>query len=102
MDQPPTLEETVDQFLTSTPKGQRTKQGFIEVLRQREDQVADYLRLCADQLGTYPEFVAFVMAQARLGTPVDDYGMALLHQQFHSRMEWLREQLGGGGDDPST
>ena len=103
MDVPPTLEETVDQFLASTPKGERTKQGLIAALQQREDQIADFLRLAADQLGTYPEFVAFIMAQARLGSPVDEEAMGFLHQRFHARMEWIRQQMeGGGGDAPSS
>jgi hypothetical protein len=73
------------------------KDALIAALIEREDQIADHLRVAGAQLGTFPEFVAKVLADTGLGTPVDAETKMLLNRQFTERLAWLQEQFRDNG-----
>ena len=89
-----TVAEVVNTALRETI-GDEAADEVIRLLIQREDMIADNLRLAATQLGTFPELVAKVMADVGLGSPVSDEQKQLLDQQFVARIQWLQQQFGG-------
>lgn len=92
----PTVRDVVDRHRNLI--GDTVADQLIADLYQREDLVADFLRLAGTQLGTFPEFVAKVLTDAGLGTPVSTEEQAYLNQQFAARMEWLQQQFRQGND----
>jgi hypothetical protein len=89
-----TVAEIVDTALRERI-GDEAADEVIRLLVQREDMMADNLRLAATQLGTFPELVAKVLADVGLGTPVDDTTKTMLDQQFVARIAWLQQQMRG-------
>lgn len=89
-----TVEQIMDKYRNLT--GDTVADQIKADLYAREDELADRLRVIATHLGTYPEFVAFVLAEQGLGTPADETTMEFLHAGFHRRMAWLQEQFRGG------
>lgn len=67
-------------------------------LLAREDAIADSLRAAGMQLGAMPEFVAKALMDVGLGTPPDPDTRQFLDAQFATRLEWLQQQFGIGGD----
>lgn len=91
----PTVREVVDKQRNLI--GDTVADQMIADLIQREDLIADMLRLAGSQLGTFPEFVAKVLADVGLGTPVTPEIQEHLNKQFAARMEWLQEQFRNNG-----
>jgi len=75
--------------------------GLKQALMDREDNIADMLRLAGAQYGTFPQIVAEVLCQAGLGTPPSAEERLMIHNQFHAVIEELRRQF-GIGDEPSV
>lgn len=64
---------------------------LVRALQEREDLVADALRLMGQQFGLYPEIVAEVLTNGvRLGTPVSLDQHAHVRERFIARMEDIR------------
>lgn len=66
-------------------------------LVERENVMADMLRLAGMQFGLFPQIVAEVFAEVGIGSPVDEEARRLIHEQFTALMEELQRQHGGGG-----
>ena len=75
--------------------------GLKQALLDREDNIADMLRLAGAQFGTFPQIVAEVLCQVGLGTPLPQEERSMIHQQFHAVIEELRRQY-GLGDEPTV
>lgn len=90
----PTVREVVDKHRNLI--GETVAEQLITDLTQREDLIGDMLRQAGTQLGTFPEFVAKVLADVGLGTPVSEEHQAYLNQQFATRLEWLQQQFRDG------
>ena len=73
--------------------GDQVAEQMIADLIAREDMLADGLRMAGSQLGTFPEFVAKVLADIGLGTPVEPEVQQHLNAQFAARLEWLQQQF---------
>ena len=69
-------------------------EALLAELLDREDQIADLLRLAGQQFGAEPAFVAEVLAVAGLGTPLSADERLVVHEQFHATMERLRREYG--------
>lgn len=87
----PTIREILDKHRNLI--GDTVAEALEKDLTQREDLIADMLRVAGAQLGTFPEFVAKVLMDVGLGTPVEPDVQQHLNTQFASRMEWLQEQF---------
>jgi hypothetical protein len=61
-------------------------------LYAREDNMADLFRLAGVQFGLFPQIVAEVLAEAGLGTPIDDAERLHIRRNFAVLMERLREE----------
>jgi hypothetical protein len=72
-------------------------EALVQALIDREDQIAAGIRLMAERHGAFPELTAFVMTQVGLGSEVDQTTLEFLHAQYHSRIEWLQQQMGDNG-----
>lgn len=90
----PTVREVVDRHRNLI--GDTVAEQLITDLLAREDAVADMLRMAGSQLGTFPEFVAKVLADVGLGTPIDAEQHQYLNSQFAARLEWLQQQFRDG------
>jgi len=88
------LDQVLNQF-------QGVPDGLKQALMDREDNIADMLRLAGAQYGTFPQIVAEVLCQVGLGTPPTTEERAMIHNQFHAVIEELRRQF-GVGDDPTN
>lgn len=64
-------------------------------LVEREEQVADVLRLAGQSYGVLPQIMAEVFAQIRLGTPISTEQRALIHSQYHRVIDAIHR-----GEDP--
>ena len=69
--------------------------GLRTLLLVREDNMADYFRLAAQQFGMYPEIVAAVIVDAGLGTPPSDAEKTLIRTNFVNLMARLQREQGG-------
>jgi hypothetical protein len=67
---PPSLDSVLDGLSARHLPGDRA--AIQAALVEREDQVADFLRLAGQQFGLFPQIVAEVLSQTGLGTPVSD------------------------------
>lgn len=70
---------------------------LIERLVEREESVADILRLAGVQFGLFPEIVAEVFAQVGVGRPISLEQRSMIHSNFHVLMERLRREQQGEG-----
>jgi hypothetical protein len=70
---------------------------LTSALVERENVMADMLRMAGMQFGVYPQIVAEVFAEIGIGTPVAEEARALIRQQFNALMEELQRQYGGQG-----
>jgi len=68
-------------------------EALLRDLLEREDTIADFLRLAGVQFGTFPELVAKVLMDAGLGTPPTPELREHINQQFAARLMWLSEQF---------
>jgi hypothetical protein len=69
---------------------------LIAALIEREEAIADVLRLAGVQFGLFPEIVAEVLAQVEMGRPISTTQRAMVHSNFHVLMERLRNEQQGG------
>lgn len=76
------------------------QEQLIAALVEREDRIADFLRLTAQTFGLYPFVVAEVIAAAELGTAPTEEERELIHQQYLAGMRELWGSQGGQGDPP--
>lgn len=67
---------------------------LLTILIDREDNMADFLRLAGIQFGLFPQIVAKVLMDCGMGKPVDDTTRALINAQFTATMEELQRQFG--------
>lgn len=88
---PRTVKDVVDKHRTLI--GDQVADELIRDLIHREDLIADMLRTAGAQLGTFPEFVAKVLADVGLGEPVTPEHHQYLNQQFAARLAWLQDQF---------
>jgi hypothetical protein len=86
---PPSIESVLDQHLGARPP------SLAEALVEREEQIADILRIVGVQWGVLPPIMAEVFAQIGLGRPISTEQRALIHSQFHRAVEAIQR-----GDDP--
>ncbi len=69
-------------------------------LLEREDAIADQLRVMGMNLGAMPEFVAQALVEVGLGTPPSPEEKTMIAQQFSAKLAWLQEEfrrMEGGG-----
>lgn len=69
---------------------------LTSALIERENVMADMLRMAGMQFGLYPQIVAEVFAEVGVGSPVDETQRTMIRQQFTALMEELQRQHGGG------
>lgn len=79
-----------DSFETASASSARGR--LRAELLAREDNIADIMREAGMQYGLFPQIVAEVMAQVGLGTPISAEQRELVHQQWHTLMDELRER----------
>lgn len=84
-----TLEEILDSFQLET----EVRDTLLARLRDREDGIADYLRLAGMQLGMMPGLVSGVIVNSTLGTPLGDEEKLLIAEQFNAAIEELRRAI---------
>lgn len=68
---------------------------LIARLTEREDTLADRLRVAGTQFGLFPAIVAEVLCDIGLGTPPDPETRDHIHRQFLAQMEELRRMIEG-------
>jgi hypothetical protein len=73
------------------------RQALAVALVQRENEMADKLRMIGAQFGMYPQIVALALAEVGLGTPVTEEELALLRQNYINLIEQLNHQNGENG-----
>lgn len=66
--------------------------AMIRALQEREDAMADALRLAGVQFGLMPEIVAKVLMDVGVGTPPTPEMREYVNQQFAAFMERLRNE----------
>ena len=66
--------------------------AMTDFLMQREDQIAETLRVAGSQFGLFPEIVAEVLTEIGIGTPPDDTTREFIKQNFIARMQWIQQQ----------
>jgi hypothetical protein len=76
------------------PDGQR--QDLVNALVEREEGIAEALRLAGLQFGVYPQIVAEVFAQVEIGQPLEETQREFIRAQFVALMEQLQRQHGQG------
>lgn len=79
-------------------------EALVRALVEREDLMADMLRMAGMQFGVYPQIVAEVFAEVGIGSPVDGGQRQLIRHQFVQLMEELQRQQGQppGGEGAGT
>lgn len=70
---------------------------LIQALVQREEAMADMLRMAGVQFGLYPQIVAEVLAQVEMGVPIEVQQREFIRAQFVALMEELQRQHGQQG-----
>lgn len=86
-----TIEEVVNAHIR---EGQVYRSALIRALQEREDAMADNIRLAGVQFGAYPELTAKVLMDIGLGTPPSPEAQEHINTQFAGRLEWLQQQFG--------
>lgn len=97
---PPSLDSVLDQFVESAFSA-ADREAIQAALVNRENHIADFLRLAAVQFGLFPQIVAEVIADVGLGTPPTPEVRTMIHQQFHGLMEAIARAQRGDGPMPS-
>jgi hypothetical protein len=105
MSMPPTIQEVLARVKVQHPNDVNwTAAGFgavQEALLERENQIVDLLHMAGSQFGLFPQIVAQVLSQVRLGTPKSEAERLLLHQQFVALMEQIARAQRGEGPMPT-
>jgi hypothetical protein len=87
----PSIEEVI-RSLAERDEGEVSGPDLVAALVEREEAIADQLRLAGAQFGLYPEIVAEVLAQVGFGAPITPEQRQLIHDQFVNLMNTLQEQ----------
>lgn len=88
MPTPPSLESVFE----GEPIEEAQQAALIAKLRDREDEVADFIRATAMQFGLFAQIVAEALAESTLGTPLDEEARAMVHQQYVDLITHLNNQ----------
>lgn len=83
------IEEIVNAHIKD---GKVHRSAMIRALQDREDNMADLLRLAGVQFGLFPEIVAKVLTDIGLGTPLSPEAREHINQQFVALMERLHNE----------
>jgi uncharacterized protein Yka (UPF0111/DUF47 family) len=97
---PPTLDSVLDRFVGST-FSPTDREAIQAALVEREDAVADFLRMAARQFGLFPQIVAEVLAETGLGTAPSPEVRNMIHRQFHELMQQVERAQRGDGPMPT-
>jgi len=84
---------SVDQVLNQFDLSTQQRIALRAALWEREDNIADTLRLAGVQFGLFPQIVAEVLAEVGVGTPISADQRELIRNQFNALMEQLRQQF---------
>lgn len=87
----PSIEEVVRQHVNSAAD----RMVLVEALVEREEQIADVLRMSGSDFGLFPEIVAEVLAAIGLGRPMPVEQRVMIHNNYHALMERLRREAEG-------
>ena len=91
-----TLNEVLAPFRERADSHQSLDWSALEAaLMEREDGMADLLRLAGAQFGVYSEIVSEVLAQIGIGTPLPEDQRQYIRQQFIALMTRLRDEQQG-------
>lgn len=81
--------------------GLDTDERLVAALREREDNIADLLRMAGLQFGLFPQIVSEVLAESGLGTPVPAEEREMIRAQFVALMEQIAAANRGEGPFPT-
>jgi len=70
-------------------------EALIKALTDREDALADVMRVAGQNFGLYPQIVAEVLADLEFGHPLPQAEREMIHHQFDLLMDELRRQQMG-------
>lgn len=92
---PPSIEEVLRPFVAAeTMNGATNWTELRDALVEREEYVADVLRVAGQSFGVLPQIMAEVFASIGLGMPLSTEQRALIHSQFHRTIAIIQ----AGGD----
>jgi hypothetical protein len=89
----PSIAAVVDNALPGVSAELRA--ALILALIEREEMIADVLRLAGVQFGLFPEIVAEVLAQVEMGRPISTEQRVMVHSNFHALMQRLQNEQRG-------
>lgn len=69
-------------------------ESLITALVEREEAMADTLRLAGVQFGLFPQIVSEVLAEVQMGRPIEAAQREFIRAQFVALMEELQNQQG--------
>lgn len=69
-----------------------TTTALVSALQERDQAVADYLRIIGSNFGMYPQIVAEALAEVGLGLPLSTEERALIHSAYHQLINELNQQ----------
>ena len=75
-------------------------EALINALTEREQAIADMLRMAGQQFGLYPQIVAEVLAEVELGGPTPEPQRTMIRTQFNELMDAIRRAHEGGAPPP--
>jgi len=73
-------------------------EALVSALINREEALADTMRMAGVQFGLYPQIVAEVLAELQFGAPITDAQRTLIKAQFVQLMNELAAQAGEQGE----
>ena len=88
---PPTIDSVVREHVSDQAQVEMVTRALVE----REEGIADIMRVAGQSFGLLPQIVAEVFAQIHFGAPITDEHRQLVHQQFHTVIDQIRR-----GEDP--
>lgn len=75
-------------------------EALIGALVDREQALADVLRMAGQQFGMYPQIVAEVLAEVEMGEPISVDQRAMIKAQFVVLMDQIAAAQRGDGPMP--
>jgi hypothetical protein len=98
---PPTIKSVVKEWQDAwvdSGMPEQVQADLVKRLVERDEAMADALRVAADQYGTFPQIVAKVLMDLGLGDPEpsDEY-TTHVNTQFQELLRHLREEHGFPG-----
>jgi len=96
---PPSIEATIREWgrvwgFRGSPREQEQLEDLVRQLTDREEMLADYLRLAGIQFGVFPQIMAKVFMDAGLGRSIPESQQAMVNRQFTELMVEFRRQMG--------